>query len=286
MESDKCHSGFLMQFPSQERLDEMINFPKLKMKMSGAKIDVVPWSSRAKPKSKLHTVWVVAENVHEELQNYQSICEIGSMIGAIEEVDLLSLDSEDIIRFKVHIKSVAMIPPVVEIAVKPFLYDIFFRIESIIEEGWNDDSFSLGKGPLLKFMDWMTLYLINLEKARNEEEKMEEDTNPNCKLGESSSQGKNTLKPIKMSCGDLNDKIGDGSNADGLSDEKVDFEASEDDLLSSQDLEEFAKDMEGDQTDFQPRIEEIVADQQTDVGVQDAKGEKTMEKIAAFCRMN
>ncbi|KAL5649443.1 hypothetical protein ACJX0J_040252, partial [Zea mays] len=52
-----------------ERLDEMINFPKLKMKIS-----------RAKPKSKLHTVWVVAEN---------SICEIGSMIGAIEEVDLL-----------------------------------------------------------------------------------------------------------------------------------------------------------------------------------------------------
>jgi hypothetical protein len=51
----KCHSGFLMQFPSQERLDEMMSFPELKMKMSGAKIVVVPWSSRAKPKSRLHT---------------------------------------------------------------------------------------------------------------------------------------------------------------------------------------------------------------------------------------
>jgi hypothetical protein len=38
----KCHSVFLMQFPSQERLDEMISFPELKMKMSGAKIAVVP----------------------------------------------------------------------------------------------------------------------------------------------------------------------------------------------------------------------------------------------------
>jgi hypothetical protein len=38
----KCHSGFLMQFPSQERLDEMINFLELKMKMSSAKIVVVP----------------------------------------------------------------------------------------------------------------------------------------------------------------------------------------------------------------------------------------------------
>jgi hypothetical protein len=141
----KCHSGFLMQFPSQERLDEMISFPELKMKMSGAKIVVVPWSSRAKPKSRLHTAWIVAENVPEELQNYQSICEIGSMIGAVEEVDLMSLDSEDILRFKVHIKSVAMIPPVVEVAVKPFLYDIYFRIESISDEGWNDDTINLGK---------------------------------------------------------------------------------------------------------------------------------------------
>jgi hypothetical protein len=123
----------------------MISFPELKMKMSGAKIAVVPWSSRAKPKSRLHTVWVIAENVPEELQNYQLICEIGSMIGVVEEVDLMSLDSDDIVRFKIHIKSVAMIPRVVEVAVKPFLYDIFFRIESICDEGWNDDSVNLGK---------------------------------------------------------------------------------------------------------------------------------------------
>jgi hypothetical protein len=106
----KCHSGFLMQFPSQERLDEMINFPKLKMKLSGAKISVSSWSSQAKPKSKLHSVWIVAENVPEELQNYQAICELGSTIGAVEEVDINSLNSKEIVRFKVHVKSVAMIP--------------------------------------------------------------------------------------------------------------------------------------------------------------------------------
>jgi hypothetical protein len=106
----KCHVGFLMQFPSQEKLDEMINFPELKMKMSGAKISVSHWSSQAKPKSKLHAVWIVAENVLEELQNYQAICELGSTIRAVEEVDILSLDSKDMVRFKVHVKSVAMIP--------------------------------------------------------------------------------------------------------------------------------------------------------------------------------
>jgi hypothetical protein len=57
-----------MQFPSQERLDEVVNFPKLKMKIYGVKISVIPWSSQAKVKSRLHTTWVVAKNVPEELQ--------------------------------------------------------------------------------------------------------------------------------------------------------------------------------------------------------------------------
>jgi hypothetical protein len=115
------------------------------MKMSGAKNSVSYWSSQAKPKSKLHSVWIVAENVPEELQNYQAICELGSTIGAVEEVDILSLDSKDIVRFKVHVKSVAMIPPIIEVGVKPLLYDIFFKIDDITDEGWNDESINLGK---------------------------------------------------------------------------------------------------------------------------------------------
>jgi hypothetical protein len=65
---------------------------------------------------------------------------------------------------------------------------------------------------------------------------------------------------------------------DGLSDEKVDFDASEDDLLSSQDLEEFAKDMEGEQTDFQAKIGEMVAVPQADDENEESKGKKLIEK--------
>jgi hypothetical protein len=60
-------------------------------------------------------------------------------------VDILSLGSKDIVRFKVHVKSVAMIPPIIEVGVKPFLYDIFFKIDDITDEGWNDESINLGK---------------------------------------------------------------------------------------------------------------------------------------------
>jgi hypothetical protein len=88
------------------------------------------------------------------------------------------------------------------------------------------------------------------KKPRNEDENLEEASNPNFKLGESSSQGKDTVKLSEICGGDIKDKNGDGLTADGLSDEKVDFDASEDDLLSSQDLEEFAKDMEGEKLIF------------------------------------
>jgi hypothetical protein len=238
---------FFMQFPSQERLDEMISFPELKMKMSGAKIVVVPWSSRAKPKSRLHIVWVVAENVPKELQKYQSICEIGSMIGAVEEVDLMSLDSDDVVRFNIHIKSVAMIPLVVEVAVKPFLYDIFFRIESICDEGWNDDSVNLVKRASVQIHGINDpLFDKSGKKPRNEEDNLVVELTPNPKLGESSSQGKEAVKLSDTGLGISKDKPDEDQKLDDLSDEKVDFDPNEDDLLSSQDLEEFAKDMEDD----------------------------------------
>jgi hypothetical protein len=173
----------------------MISFPELKMKMSGGKIVVVPWSSWAKPKSRLHIAWIVAENVPEELQNYQSICEIRSMIGVVEEVDLLSLDSEDIVRFKVHIKSVYMIPPVVEVVVKPFLYDIFFRIESISEEGSNDEMINLGNRASVEIHGMNDpMFDKSGKKPRNDDETLDEDPTPNFKLGESSSQGKESVK--------------------------------------------------------------------------------------------
>lgn len=37
--------------------------------------------------------------------------------------------------------------------VKPFLYDIFLIIDSLVEEGWNDDSISLGKSASVEMHD-------------------------------------------------------------------------------------------------------------------------------------
>jgi hypothetical protein len=72
--------------------------------------------------------------------------------GDVEEVDLKALELRECPRFKVHVKSISMIPTMVEVGVKPYLYDIFFKIDSIEEEGWNDESVSLGKRALVEML--------------------------------------------------------------------------------------------------------------------------------------
>jgi hypothetical protein len=78
-------------------------------------------------------------------------------------------------------------------------------------------------------------------------------------LGESSSHGKEIVKLPDSGLGISKDKPDEDQKLDDLSDEKVDFDPNEDDLLSSQDLEEFAKDMEDDQMDFQSKIGETIS---------------------------
>jgi hypothetical protein len=78
-------------------------------------------------------------------------------------------------------------------------------------------------------------------------------------LGESSSQGKEAVK-LPDICLDISkDKAGEDQKLGDLSDEKIDFDPNEDDLLSSQELKEFAKDMEEQHTDFQSKIGEMIS---------------------------
>jgi hypothetical protein len=95
------------------------------MKLSGVKLTLVPWSSQAKAKGRLHTIWITTKNVSKEMYSYQAKCELGSALGAKEEVDLKALKENGCVRFKIHVKIISKIPPNIEVGVKPYLYDIF-----------------------------------------------------------------------------------------------------------------------------------------------------------------
>jgi hypothetical protein len=65
--------------------------------------------------------------------------------------------------------------------------------------------------------------------------------------------------------------------SEDLSDEKVEFDPNKDDLLSSQELEEFAKDMEEMQTDFQAKMGEVLSIPSAKDKNQDLVAKKTCE---------
>lgn len=53
------------------------------------------------------------------------------MLGAVEEIDLKSLEANEAVKFEVHVKSVSMVPNVIKVGVKPFLYDVFSMLSSL-----------------------------------------------------------------------------------------------------------------------------------------------------------
>jgi hypothetical protein len=96
-------------------------------------------------------------------------------------------------------------------------------------------------------------------------------------LGESSSQGKESFKPLEVFMDTSKDKTGEGLRMEDFSNEKVDFDPNEDDLLSSQELEEFAKDMEEEQTNFQAKVGEMILVPSTEEEKQGLIGKKPSE---------
>jgi hypothetical protein len=79
------------------------------------------------------------EGVPDEVKHYKGICEVGSLIGAVDDVDMQILADLDVVRFQVDVRSIKKFPMVKQFAVTPWMYNITFSIERILEEGTLDE---------------------------------------------------------------------------------------------------------------------------------------------------
>jgi hypothetical protein len=78
------------------------------------------------------------------------------------------------------------------------------------------------------------------------------------------------------------DKYREGLRLEDFSDEKVDFDPNEDDMLSSQELEEFAKDIEEEQTDFRTKVGEMISVPLAEDENQELKGKKATRETHIY----
>jgi hypothetical protein len=126
---------FVVQFPSVEKLKMMMEFDEFKLKGTGAYIKVSAVTKKVVPVGRLYSVWARAEGVPDEMKHYKGICEVGSLIGAVDDVDMQILSDLDVVRFQVDVRSISKFPMVKQFTVKPWMYNITFSIERVLEEG-------------------------------------------------------------------------------------------------------------------------------------------------------
>jgi hypothetical protein len=130
---------FVVQFPSVEKLKMMMEFDEFKLKGTGAYIKVSPVTKKVVPVGRFYSVWARAEGVPDEVKHYKGICEVGSLIGAVDDVDMQILADLDVVRFQVDVRSIKKFPMVKQFAITPWMYNITFSIERILEEGTLDE---------------------------------------------------------------------------------------------------------------------------------------------------
>ncbi|KAK1665487.1 hypothetical protein QYE76_053646 [Lolium multiflorum] len=127
-------NSFIMKFPDFGKVDELSKSTLLLAK-SGAVIKVSKWASEPVPKAKLHRVWIIVHGVPEPRKHHKSLCAIGSMVGAVKEVDMEALEESDLVRIMVDVKDPKKIPQSKEYGVPPYLYDLYFFVESVVTTG-------------------------------------------------------------------------------------------------------------------------------------------------------
>ncbi|KQJ84551.1 hypothetical protein BRADI_5g21583v3 [Brachypodium distachyon] len=120
--------NLLAHFPSKDTLAMLADFEDFKFKGTETYIKVERASQDVKPKGRMHTIWARAEDVPNEMKNYKGICEIGSLIGAVEEVDMQILQELGVVRFKAHVKSIKKVTSVQEFSIPPWFFDIKFSV--------------------------------------------------------------------------------------------------------------------------------------------------------------
>jgi hypothetical protein len=79
---------FLVQFPSATKISEVSIYDCVPLRGANLMINVSRWNDELLAAGKLSTVWVIARGIPRMLKNFQGICEAGSTIGLVQEVDM------------------------------------------------------------------------------------------------------------------------------------------------------------------------------------------------------
>lgn len=128
-------SDFVVIFPDADKVELLIGFEEFKLKGTKTYIMVEKAVDDAYARWRLWTVWARATGVPKEMAHFKGICELGAMIGAIDNVDMQLMHDQQVVRFLVDVRTIKPFPLCLEFYIKPNLYMVQFLIESVVTPG-------------------------------------------------------------------------------------------------------------------------------------------------------
>ncbi|KAM3392468.1 hypothetical protein ACQJBY_013553 [Aegilops geniculata] len=127
--------NFLVKFPSMQKIDEMKGYHYFGLIGTKATIKVDRWTNSSIASYKLYVCWVRIDGVPEPLEHYQGFCEAGSLIGNVLELDMELYRQCGVVRAKIGVMDPRKIPASAPLNESGLVYNIFFELEDIVEEG-------------------------------------------------------------------------------------------------------------------------------------------------------
>ncbi|KAG8065807.1 hypothetical protein GUJ93_ZPchr0004g38892 [Zizania palustris] len=130
------------------RLEEISNFEEFTLKGTNARVKVRPWTQEALAAGKLHVVWIRVKGLPDSMKNYHALCEVGSNVGVVLDIDMEAVRVKDVIRVKIGMLNTFALPlSLVLTTPNMLLYNVTYELHEVVEVGWLQGK-DKGKGVL------------------------------------------------------------------------------------------------------------------------------------------
>lgn len=128
---------FQMRFPNRMRFDELSNFDHFTVKGTNVQVNVKEWTQEPEAVGKMHTVWARVTGIPDEMKTYPAPFEVGSNLGLVMEVDMITFRAKGLIRIKVGMMDLEALPlKLILTTPKGLLFQAQYTLEEVVEQGW------------------------------------------------------------------------------------------------------------------------------------------------------
>ena len=141
--------SFVVPFPSMDELEQMIAIRTITTKNKEGTIIFEEFIDDVQPIKVLQQVWVTVTRVPRVLRSFLPLWAVGSIIGAIQKVDMAHLRATGQVRILVAVIDAKKIPKQADVCAISSVYRLYFKPNEVVQ----NDTFNPEEDDLLDDAD-------------------------------------------------------------------------------------------------------------------------------------